>query len=365
MHRRKLGRTGLSVSQVGFGAIKLPQVSQEQAAEALNTALDLGINFIDTARNYKDSEQKIGRAVGHRREEFYIATKSSARDAAGLRRDLETSLSELGMERVDLYQLHTVSSREHWRQVTSGDGALAAALQARDEGLFTHLGITVHRDLDIMRDAITCGEFETIMVCYSPIDTEGVGPDILPLAGDHDVGVIVMKALSGGMLVSEGFEEGRRPADEDPLVTAVLRYVLSNECVSCVIPGMRNAGEVRQNARVGAGFQEMDDKERADLVGAIAAKGRTYRYGQQCLQCGYCQPCPQGIDIPAVFRAQMTVKSYPEHLQRQGYDLFESLEVDPEECMECGQCAEKCPAGISVPEQLQDAAAALRTPQGR
>jgi hypothetical protein len=210
-----------------------------------------------------------------------------------------------------------------------------------------------------MRDAVTCGEFETLMVCYSPIDTEGVGPDILPLAAEHDVGLIAMKALSGGMLVSEGFEDGKRPADEDPLVTKVLRFVLTNECVNCVIPGMRNAGEVRQNARVGETFSHMTEEETAELVKAIAARGRTYRYGQLCLQCGYCRPCPQGIDIPAVFRARMIAESYPEHLREEGYRLFESLEVGPEACTECEKCVENCPAGIDIPTRLQESAEVL------
>jgi predicted aldo/keto reductase-like oxidoreductase len=355
MQKRRLGKTGLEVGQVGFGGIKLPQVSEAQAAEVLNAALDLGISFIDTARNYQDSERKIGKAIGHRRKEYHIATKSCGRDRSALRRDLEKSLSELGMDRIDLYQLHSVSDEGVWGQVTAKDGALAEARKAQAEGLVDHVGITIHRDLKVMKQAIECGEFETLMVCYSAIDAEHVGPEILPLAGAKGMGVIIMKSLSGGMLVSRGFEEGRRAGEEDPLVTQCLRYVLTNKNVSCVIPGMRNAAEVRQNVRVGKEFSPMSDAELGDLVRTLGSMGKAYRYGQVCLQCGYCQPCPEGVKAPEIFRAQMMAESYPDPLQRMGFEAYEALEIKADGCIQCRKCVGKCPAGLDVPEKLKEA----------
>jgi len=355
MKKRTLGRTGLEVSQSGFGAIKLPEEDEETCAEALNAALDLGINFIDTARNYKDSEAKIGRAVSHRRAEFYLATKSYARTRSDLRRELETSLAELRTDYLDLYQLHSVSNEDAWRQVTAPDGALAEVRRAQDEGLVRHVGITIHRHLGVMEKAVRSGEFETVMLCYSVLDTEHVGPDILPLVQESGLGLIVMKSLSGGMLVSQGFEEGRRAGEEDPLVTACLRYVLSHPAVSCVIPGMRNVHEVRQNVRVGETFVPMTPEEKADLIRRIGEKRGAFRYGQVCLQCGYCQPCPQGINIPAVFRAQMVVESYPDDLKALGYDTYDALAVKPDACEACGECVAKCPAGLDIPERLKEA----------
>lgn len=361
MRKRLLGRTGLEVSQIGFGGIKLPEVSMDDSAELLNAALDMGIKFIDTARNYKDSEEKIGRALENRRDEYIIATKSSARDRAGLRKDLETSLANLRTDRIDLYQLHTVSSQDTWRQVMGNNGAYAEARKARREGLIDHIGITIHRDLDVMRQAISCQEFETIMVCYSPIDTEHVGPEIIPMAAQKGLGVIIMKALSGGMLVSEGFEQGNRAGDEDPLVGKCLKFVLSNSAVSCVIPGMRNLGELRQNVRVGQEFQPMDEKEQAELISMIGRTKKSFRYGQVCLQCGYCQPCPQGINIPETMRALMIVESYPDDLKEQGYQAYSSLEVKADACVECRACVGKCPAGIDIPKRLETAHELMRS----
>jgi predicted aldo/keto reductase-like oxidoreductase len=359
MHKRQLGKTGFEVTPVGFGGIKLPHVSEDAAAEALNTALDLGINFVDTARSYGDSEAKIGRAIGHRRREFILATKSAVRDRSGLRRELETSLAQLNMDRIDLFQLHSVSDEGEWAKAMSRKGALAEARKAQGEGLIDRIGITIHRDLGVMKKAIECGEFETIMLCYNPLDPEHVSPEAMPLAAGKGLGVIIMKALSGGLLVSDGFEEGKRAGPEDPLVTGCLRFVLSNPHVTTVIPGMRNAAEVRQNVRLAKAFKPMTEEERADLIRSIGAMRKAYRYDMVCLQCGYCQPCPQKVNTPAILRAHMMVTAYPDAVKKMGHDLYDSLEVKAMACVECRKCVKKCPAGLDVPAMLKKAGAAL------
>jgi len=354
MQYRRLGKTGLDVSIVSVGGIKFTNIDEDIVAEALNLGLDLGMNFIDTARNYGESEAKIGKALAARRDEFYIATKTSARDESGARRDLEKSLSELRMEHIDLYQLHTVSGEKEWQQVMAPGGALRAARKAQDEGLVTHVGITIHRALDVMRKAVTCGEFESIMLAYSAMDHETVAPEILPLCSAHDVGVIIMKGLQGGLLVSPGFEDGKRAGQEDDLVTAGLRYILGNPHVNVVIPGIRNADEVRQNARVGAEFKPLTEEEDEALHRQMGSMHKEFRYGQVCLRCGYCQPCPQGIHIPDVLRVAVIEKTYPDHLKHMAREIYDGLEVKPDECVECRECVEKCPAGLDIPERLKE-----------
>jgi len=349
MEKRRLGKTELRVSQIGFGSIRLPHIDEKTASECLNRALDLGINFIDTARNYKDSEAKVGKALKGRREEYCLATKTTARDAEGLFADLETSLRETQVDVIDLYQLHTVSDEETWAKVTAPGGAIEGAKKAQQQGKFKHLGISIHRALPVMRKAIECGEFETIMLAYSPLDQEGVGAEILPLAKRHDVGVIIMKPLSGGLLTQN--ESG----PPDPVVRGSLRYILSNDAVSVAIPGMQAVSEVEENAATGAMPERMSEEERAELFKQIGSLKKEYRYGQVCLRCEYCQPCPQGIQIPSVFRALEMVQSYPDTLKYLGKELYDSLPVKPDVCEECKQCVEKCPAGIDIPQRLAEA----------
>lgn len=363
MRYRTLGKTGLNVSIVGFGAIKLPDVSEEQACATLNRALDLGINFIDTARNYKDSEHKIGLVLRERRGECYIATKTVARDADGAMRDLETSLRELQTGRLDLWQLHNVMDRGLWERVTRPDGALAAAKRARAEGLVDHIGISVHRSLYVMREAIRSGEFETILLLYNPLDEEGVAANgILDLAHEHGLGIVIMKALAGGGLAlplddEERNEKYRASGGQwfDPIVRGSLRYVLSHPAVDAVIPGMRFVREVEENVPVGD-MPPLTDAERDELIQAIGRLRTTYKYKQDCLRCGYClSVCPQEIQIPQVFHAVYAHRHYLEETRYVGLEIYRSLEVSPKECTECEECVEVCPAGIPIPQRLKEA----------
>jgi len=355
MQRRKLGKTGLEVAALGFGAIKLPDVDEDEAARALNRALDLGIDFVDTARNYGDSERKIGRALEHRRAEYILATKTVARDADGLRRDLETSLRELQTDHIDLYQLHSVSSAETWERVMAPRGALAGVRQAQQEGLVRHAGVTMHRAVHEMELAIRSGEFETIMVCYNPLDGEGVEPRVLPLARERGMGVIVMKPLGGGTLVVP--PESKPPGSRDPVVAGCLRYILSHPAVSIVIPGVETAAQVEENVATIEESATLSDEGRRELIAALSGVRPHHRYGQTCLRCGYCLPCPQGIEIPKAFRALHTAQQYPDELKYLGRELYETLEVKASACVECEECVAKCPAGLPIPQRLKEVVA--------
>jgi hypothetical protein len=351
---RRLGKTDLEVSPVSFGAIKLPGISEDEAAACLNRALDLGMNFIDTARNYKDSERKIGLGVGDRRDDFYLATKTSARDYDGAMEDLETSLEQLQMDYIDIWQLHTVSNEENWQQVMGADGALKAARQAESEGIVGHVSITIHRAHEVMRKAIASGEFETIMLCYNPLDSEDVA-DILPLAREQDMGTIVMKALSGGQIAYPKDQRRAGLGGPDALVAGSLRWVLSDPNVDIVIPGMQTVEEVEENAALMQPFEPLSDDERSELLQRLADFGGSYRYDQKCLRCGYCQPCPQDVPVPEIFKAVQMVASYPDNLKHMGYDLYDSLDVPADACAECGVCLDECPAGLEIPELLVEA----------
>ncbi len=354
MKYKRLGSTGLEVSAIGFGGIKLSRLSQETATKVINRELDLGVNFIDTARAYGDSEEKIGVATRGRRDDFYLATKTNQRTAEGAKRDLETSLKELDMDRIDIWQLHTVSDREVWDQVMGPGGALETAKWALKEGYVDHLGITIHRDIGVMKDAIECGEFETLMVAYSVIDNEGVEDEILPMAKDHDMGVIIMKPLAGGTMVTPSPEGEPKPA-EDPIVRGNLRYIISNPAVSVAIPGIETLEEVEENCAVGDSLEPLSDGERTELLKKIGQMGISFRYGQTCLRCGYCQPCPNGVKIPEIFRALDEYQGYPDNLKYIGLETYKAIDVKPDACTECRQCMEKCPTGMDIPARLKEA----------
>ena len=346
------------VTPIGFGGIKLHGLEPKVAEACLNRALDLGVNFVDTARNYTSSEAKIGAALKGRRHEYCLATKSASRDESALMQDLETSLRELQTDVIDLYQLHTVSDRKTYEQVMAPKGALEGAKKAHRQGKFMHLGVTIHRDIGVMRDCIECGEFETIMLAHSVMDPESVvASGILDLARDHGMGVVVMKALAGGAISSPCADNGH--VKDDPIVRGVLRHLLSDDRLSCIIPGIMRVEEVEENVATCEMKAALTDEELTQLLEGIGKLGKKLRYGQTCLRCGYCQPCPQGIAVPEVFRAADMYEGYPENLKHQALELYASLDPKPDVCAECDKCTEKCPAQIDIPARLKQAAEML------
>ena len=345
--KRRLGRTNLMVSIIGFGAIKLPLIDKKTASDILNRALDLGINFIDTARAYGDSEEKIGLTISDRRNEFYISTKSTARTYREMKKDIETSLKNLRTDHIDLYLCHNLRYQNDYEKVMSPNGALRALKEAKEEGIIGHIGFSCHRFHETMEKGIRSGEFEAIMVSYNILNDELVEESILPLAKEMDVGVIAMKPLAGGFLAApppELAEKTRIPIN----VETALRFILSNNAVTTAIPGMMKLEEVEENAYIGENFTKMSEDEMKALREAIESSIREF-----CRGCGYCQPCPQEIRIPIILRQLAYYKYYG--LKEWAKWRYKMVEVKADSCIECKQCVEKCPYGLNIPEMLKEA----------
>lgn len=264
--KRRLGRTGLMVSEVGLGAMDTP--GSPQAVETVATALDLGIDFIDTARGYEGSEYLLGRVIRERgARKLRIATKTFSRTVNGSQWDVDNSLRVLGVERIDLYQLHDVSTGKAWEEVMGERGALAGLKAARERGAIDYIGVSSH-NLELAHEAVLCGQFDTLMVEHSAFYPDSA--PLIELAAAHDVGVIVMRPLGGSGrmsavrgLVAEGRAGILTPAN-------LLRYVLSNPAVSVAIPGASYPSRVVENVATSAGFAPLTEAERRELEAAAA-----------------------------------------------------------------------------------------------
>ncbi|MCC7365117.1 MAG: aldo/keto reductase [Dehalococcoidia bacterium] len=263
---RRLGRTGLLVPELGIGAMDTPH--SDEGHETLRTALELGVTFIDTARDYAGSEFLIGEVL--RDPELprpVIASKTFSRTANGSQWDVDRSLKVLGVGAIDLYQLHDVSTWDAWTQVMADDGALAGLQAAQYRGLVRHIGVSCH-DLDVAREAIRSDAFDTVMVEYSAFYPESA--PVIELAQSWDVGVIVMRPLGGSGRTS--VMRGRLAAGTAGILTPanLLRYVLSNPGVSVAIPGASHPDRVVANVEVARTFVPMAEPEKRALEAAAA-----------------------------------------------------------------------------------------------
>ncbi len=199
MKKVRLGRTGLRVSRIGLGGIQITKISGKEAVSTIRRGLDLGINLIETARGYSDSEDKIGRALQGRRRETVLVSKAGGREGKILRERIEESLSHLKTDYLDLYQLHGVDSEEDYKRSLSPGGALEALEKAKKEGKVLHCGLSSH-SLDLARKVVRDNFFESIQIPISFVTTEVEKSEILEEASRKNIGVIAMKPLGGGRL---------------------------------------------------------------------------------------------------------------------------------------------------------------------
>lgn len=266
LKKRRLGRTGLMVSELGLGAMDTPH--SPDALDTVTTALDLGIDFVDTARDYEGSEHLLGKVVRSRGAEgFHIGSKTFKHTASGAQYDIDRSLSVLGLPRISLYQLHDISTPQAWAEVMRPDGALEGLKTAQYRGLIGHIGISSH-NLEIAREAIRSGDFETVMMEYSAFYPESA--PLIDLAATRDIGVIVMRPLGGSGrtstmrgMIERGYDGPLTPAN-------LLHYVLSNPNVSVAIPGARYPSRVMENVATASGYAPMTEAERREVEAAAA-----------------------------------------------------------------------------------------------
>lgn len=328
MRKVELGATGLVVSEVGFGGIPIQRLSHVEAVSVVRKCLDLGITFLDTANGYTTSEERIGEAIRGRRDHLVLATKTQARDAEGVAKHLALSLERLGVDAIDLYQFHCVSSEEDYQKVLAPGGPLDVVRQAQASGVVRHVGLTSHA-MDIAIKAVRSGHFQTIMFPFNFVAAEAA-QELIPLALEREVGFIAMKPLAGGAL------------DDASLAFKYLRQfprVLP-------IPGIERAAEIEEIVAILDGPAQLTPDQQAEMDRIRSELGNRF-----CRRCGYCEPCPQGVSIQTLMILDSIIKRMP--AANVFSDLAQTVE-DAQECVECGECEERCPYGLPIREMIQE-----------
>ncbi|MDR7855837.1 aldo/keto reductase [Tissierella sp.] len=335
MEKRLLGKTNLEVSVIGFGGIPIQRVDSHMSTSLLEEASKLGINFIDTARGYNESENLIGEALEKiGREKFFLATKTMKRDYQGMLDDINISLKNLRTDYIDLYQLHNVKSIEELELVLSENGALKALKEAKEKGIVRNIGITGHNP-DILDKAIDTDEFATIQCPYNPVEQQA--DELFKKAKAKDIGVIVMKPLAGGAITKGELS---------------LRFIIDNPNVTVAIPGMDSIEQINENAMVGIDVRKLTDEEEKILFEEANSLGSEF-----CRRCGYCMPCPQNIDIPTQFLMEGYYTRY--NLKEWAQGRYDAMEKRAVHCIECGQCEPRCPYNLPIRKMMKKVVATL------
>jgi len=331
MEKRKLGRTDMEISVVGFGGIPIQGLSASDAERVLLHALARGVNFFDSARGYTDSEEKMGRALHAHRARIHLASKALSRNARRMRGELETSLRNLRTEMIDLYQVHSVGSPGELERILSPGGAYEALAKARDEGKVRWIGVTGH-SRPVLFKAIETGLFDTVQFPFNPIENEWE-EDVLPAARKAGIGTIGMKPVAGGAIRNVG---------------ASIRFSLTRG-IDVSIPGMDSVDQVDENTAIGEDLRALTKEELASLQKEKELWGEKF-----CRRCAYCMPCPEGLNIPFLLLIEGYYTRY--ELHDWARERLQALSKTFSDCTACGECLEKCPYDLPIPDLMKDAA---------
>ena len=348
MEYRELGKTGFQASAIGLGCGELGSSPTEAAVRIVHRALELGVNYFDVAKVYRDGEAKLGVALEGRRQEAFVSTKTRAvtRDEAW--RHIHESLELLRTDHVDNWHLHNLLNWENMEQRLGPGGALEALVEAKEQGLTRFIGCTSHLP-GVLAEAIRRFPFDVILVPMNIVEREPLN-ELIPLCRERGVGVTIMKPLATGLL----------PA------TLALKWLL-NQDLDCTVPGATTVAEIEEAAAVGNGAYRLGPEEAARVEELRRELDRV-----RCRICRICEPCPQGVRMDYLGTDLM-----PEHYRNMGPEAFRSfhwsrlaieddlprrrqLIASLESCDRCGDCETRCPYGLPVMDMLQEALGVYR-----
>lgn len=320
-----LGSTGISTPQNAFGALPIQRDDDKTAIEILQRAYEGGMTFFDTARAYSDSEEKIGKALADVRKNIFIATKTGAQNLEEMKKHLDTSLTNMKTDYIDIYQFHCAS---RVFAPDDGTGMYEYMQELKKQKVIGHIGITAHK-LGVAIDAIDSGLYETLQFPFSYLSGEKE-IDLINKCKAKNMGFIAMKGLAGGLI------------NNSKMAFAAMT-IYDN-----VLPiwGIQHMSELEE------WLSYMDDAPVLDdeMIKAIE-EDKKQLSGDFCRGCGYCMPCPMGITINQCARMSLMLRRAPSQAWLSEHWQEEMKKI--ENCIECGACMKKCPYELRTPELLK------------
>ncbi len=320
-----LGKTGITVRPCGFGALAIQRISHDESVRLLKRAYEGGFDFFDTARCYTTSEERLGAAFSKMRSQVVIASKTMALTANEFWQDLHESLKNLSTDYIDLYQFH---NPPFCPKPGGADGLYDAMLKARDQGKIHFIGISNHR-LAVAKEAIESELYDTLQYPFNYLSTKDE-TGLPRLCEERNMGFLGMKSLSGGLL-KHAF--------------AAYAWIHAQGKVLSLV-GIQKDDELDQWLSCMNNPPALNE----EMLRVIEADRRQLT-GDFCRGCGYCMPCPMGIDIPTCARASLLMRREPTEiiLGPEGLEKMRRAET----CIRCGQCMKKCPYQLNTPELIR------------
>ncbi len=368
MKQRAFGkRSGFDVPLANIGGMRYPK-DHDEAVKLIRHAIDSGMKYIDTSRGYSESEVKIGKALkdGYR-EKVILSTKDApwmvqnatdedATAKAAVKR-IKKQLKQLDVDYLDFYQMWSMSNRKQYDQAIAPGGFLDGLMQAKKEGLIGHIGITTHDSVENLMSYIDEIDWcEVMLFSYNLLSTS-MAP-VIAKAHENGIGTIIMNPVGGGKLTEQSpvLLDIVEKVGCKSIPDMAIRYIASNPNIDSMINGIRNISEVDDTiASVKAGPLTDEQMKVIDDFQTSIAKVRDEGF---CTGCGYCMPCPEGIEIPRFMSLVFDYKVWQfknDSMNRYGW----YPEPKPDACIRCGQCEEKCTQKLNIMDDMEWAAATL------
>ncbi len=371
-------KAGQDLSILGYGCMRFTKngnkIDLEKAEREIMAAIDAGVNYFDTAYIYGGSEVALGEILvrNHCREQVHIATKLPhfmIKSIAGVERLFQEQLDRLQTDYVDYYLMHLLSDVGTWQKMLDlGMGEWLAEKKA--QGKIRQIGFSYHGHTEMFQQLVDAWDWDFCQIQYNYMDEHTqAGRKGLEYAAKKGLPVIIMEPLRGGRLVNLLPEEAKaqmaqHPSGWSPAEWA-LRWLWDQPQVTVILSGMNSLEMLEENCRIASqvqagGFTEEEFKFLEQVKGYINQKVKV-----DCTGCGYCMPCPKGVDIPGTFRYYNEVYTESRHVGRQEYLKNTALRQRTSgagACVQCGRCEQHCPQGIPIRQTLKEARKELETP---
>lgn len=323
--------------------VELKNIEYDESIGVIKEAINMGIKFFDTALDYGDSEEKIGKAIKGHRHDVVLASKSKALTYDDMMRSVEQSMQRLDVEYIDLYQLHFVKDPTSYHIIMGENGAYEALKRLKTENVIREIGIASHNSM-VLSEAMSDNAFYSMQLPYNLIENENI--QIVERAKEYGIKTIIMKPFAGGSLTRVHPRLSGYIKSDIQLRELSLQYIVK-EAVDMIIPGMSSLKELKENWSILSMSAPYTDTGEILQKRIIQEIGTTF-----CRRCQYCEPCPQGLEIAKILRFGKYYEDY--NLKEWAKKQYKALTVKADSCIKCHNCESKCPYNLNIVERISE-----------